>query len=302
MKSAIFTRRQFLKLSFGAAASLGISQLPLAEKLLADTPAKPAVVWMEAQDCTGCTESVLSCLVPDLRDVLLDVVAFRYHETLMAGTGYKAESALDAAIAEGGYVLVVEGSVPAADSRYLQVAGHSVESKLVEAANQAAVILAVGSCASYGGIPRAGVTDGQGVEFFLNKHSISKTLINIPGCPTHPTWFFDTVLDYLGGLSIPLDAHKRPLKHFATRVHDNCPRKGNNKQNNFLEDWNDPAQKDLCLRRKGCKGSKTYADCPSLQWNDGANWCIKNNAPCAGCTEPKFYHQLGSLYDDRSDQ
>lgn len=297
MKSSVFTRRQFLKMMGGAAASLGLSQLPFAGKLFGqDSSAKPAVVWIEAQDCTGCTESVLSCLQPDLRDVLLNQIAMCYHETIMAGTGEVAEMALSEAISTGGYVLVVEGSIPAADNRFLKVAGEPVETTFVSAANQAAIILAVGACAAYGGIPRAGVTDGRGVEYFMNKHSINKPLINLPGCPVHPTWFYDTVLDYIAGNAIPLDSDKRPLKHYGTTVHDRCTRRQHYDMNRFLLDWNHPGQRRWCLAKKGCKGPETHADCPQIKWNDGVNWCVENSAPCAGCTEPKFYDQMSPLY------
>ncbi len=298
MKSGVFTRRQFLKLSMGAAAALGLSSVPMADKLLAqETPgAKPAVVWMEAQDCTGCTESVLSCLEPDLRDVILDTISIRYHETIMAATGHVAEQALDAAIAEGGYVLVLEGSLPAADNRYLKVAGQPLETKFVQAATNAAAIIAVGACAAFGGIPKAGVPNGQSAQYFLDKHNINKTLINLPGCPVHPTWFFDTVLDYLAGTPIPLDTHKRPLKHFNRTIHDTCTRRSRYNMGRYLTDWNDPAQRQRCLLLKGCKGPETHGDCPVIKWNEGANWCGENNAPCAGCTEPTFYEQLSPLY------
>jgi len=302
VKTRVFTRRQFIKLSMGAAASLGLSKLALGDKLLSQesTALKPAVVWMEGQDCTGCTESVLSVLTPDLRDFILDTVSIRYHETIMAGTGYVAESALDAAIAEGGYVLILEGSIPAADSRYLKVAGSPMEEKFIEAASNAAAVLAVGACAAYGGIPRAGVPDGQGAQYFLDKHNVVKPLINIPGCPIHPAWFFDTVNSFLAGNSIPVDQYKRPLAHFNSTVHQNCHRKGSYENQAYLTDWNDPAQKNLCLLLKGCKGVDTHADCPLIKWNDGVNWCGENNAPCAGCTEPQFYDQFSPLFKKQS--
>jgi hydrogenase small subunit len=295
MKSYVFTRRQFMKMSMGAAAVLGISQLRWPKLLMAQGNT-PAVVWLNGQDCTGCTESALSCLQPDLRDVILDVVNIRYHETIMAGTGEVAEHALVSAIEAGGYVLVLEGSIPSADPRYLMIGGSPLESTFIAAASNAAAIIALGACAAYGGIVRATVSSGQGVEFFLNKHSISKPLINLPGCPAHPTWFYDTVLAYLNSGVPALDAYHRPLKHFSQTVHDNCPRKTHYDKGEYLSDWNDPNQKGWCMLLKGCKGYETHADCPSLMWNEGANWCINNNAPCAGCTEPKFYQNLSPLF------
>jgi hydrogenase small subunit len=298
IKAFVITRRDFIKMTMAGAAALGLSPLLSWPKLAEALDKKPAVVWLEGQDCAGCTESVLSCLQPDLRDVVLDVVNIRYHETIMAGSGDVAEYALDAAIDEGGYVLVVEGSLPATDGRYLEVAGEVLEAKFVEAAGAAAAIIAIGACATYGGIPRAGVPDGQGVDYFLAKHGISKPLINLPGCPVHPAWFFDTVLYYLNneGAVPPLDDFKRPLLHFAATVHDTCSRRKFYNKGKYLTDWNNPMERKWCLLLKGCKGTVTYADCPLIKWNEGASYCIDNNAPCAGCTEPAFYEGLSPLF------
>ncbi|MBN1698994.1 MAG: hydrogenase small subunit [Spirochaetales bacterium] len=298
MKFHTITRRQFIKMVSGGIAALGLS--PRARGSHFFPPAlskKPAVVWLEAQDCAGCTESVLSCLSPDIRPFLLDTVAVRYHETVMAAEGVVAESALEAAIEEGGYVLVVEGSIPAFDARFCMVGGKSVEETFIRAAQKAVVIIAIGACASYGGIPRAGVTGGQSVSFFLARHGIGKTLINLPGCPCHPLWFYDTVADFLEGSVISLDAYKRPLRHFRETIHDNCPRRPRYNANKFLEDWNNPMEREsYCLLHKGCKGYTTYGDCPLIKWNDGVNYCTANGAPCSGCTEPRFYDELSPLY------
>jgi hydrogenase small subunit len=308
MKSFTMSRRNFMKFCFGSAAVLGISTLARAEPVHGGCPTpipdamdlpetKPGVVWIEAQDCAGCTESVLSCLTPDLRDFVLDDVAIRYHETIMAGAGTNAEEALHRAIDEGGYVLVVEGSIPGTDTRFLEVGGVPVEETFVQAAARAAVILAIGACAAFGGIPGAGITGGRGVRYFLDKHGIMTPLINLPGCPVHPVWFFDTVYAYLNNTHIPLDQDGRPLNHFSGTIHDNCKRRQHYDAGRFVLDWNNPAQKQYCLLKKGCRGPRTHADCPHIEWNEGANWCIENCAPCAGCTEPFFYQETSGLYE-----
>lgn len=292
MKARVISRRDFMRLSSSAAAFLGLSQFVIPQKLLAAAAQKPGVIWLEGQDCTGCTESVLSSLSPDIRDILLNTICVRYHETIMAGTGTVAESALQAAISAGGYVLVVEGSIPSADKRYLYVADKPLEDTFVAAARNASVILALGACSSFGGIPKASATVGESVKYYLNKYSISKTYINLPGCPTHPAWFFDTVIAYLNGTTIALDSNNRPTSHYGKLIHSQCPRT----KNKYLTDWNNSAQQNYCLSKKGCKGKYTYSDCPSLKWNDGVNWCIGNNAPCAGCTQPEFYSGFSPLY------
>jgi hydrogenase small subunit len=292
----VITRRQFVKMMVAGGAALGLGNISLPKWAQAALD-KPAVVWFEGQDCAGCTESVLATLTPDPRDVVIDVVNIRYHETIMAGSGYTAEAALDDAIADGGYVMVLEGSLPAADPRYMEVAGHALETKVVQAANAAAAIIAIGACGCYGGIPRAGVTDGQGMEYFIDQHNITTPLVNLPGCPVHPKWFYDTVLYFINNGSLPaLDDDLRPLNHFGGTIHDRCPRKGNYNKGLFLTDWNDANQAGYCLLMKGCKGPVTHADCRDILWNDGTSYCIQNNAPCAGCTERLFYHELSPLF------
>lgn len=298
----VISRRDFLKIMGTAAAALGLSQVAPHVKWARGALDKPAVIWLEGQDCAGCTESVLAILKgkrvdqPDIRDVVLDLVEIKYHETIMAGAGYVAEGALENAIAEGGYLLVVEGSIPATDPRFLMVAGRPVEETFAEAAQNAAAIVAIGACACFGGICRACASRGQGVGYWVDRYKISTPYINLPGCPVKPEWFFGTVVNFLStGAPPPMDSLHRPLDYFSQTVHENCPRRHNFMSNRFLVDWNDPTQKDYCLFLQGCKGPQSYSNCPSLWWNDGANWCIGAGAPCSGCTEPKlgFFHIYG---------
>lgn len=250
------------------------------------------MVWLEGQDCAGCTESVLSSLGPDIKDILINTICIRYHETIMNVTGNIAENALQAAIEEGGYVLVVEGSIPVADNKFLYISDKPFEEIFIESAKNASIIIALETCAAFGGIPKSSPTVGESVQYFLNKYRIAKTYINLPGCPVHPTWFFDTIINYLVGNTTELDYLNRPKNHYGKLVHSQCPRI----KNKFLTDWNDPTQQNYCLFKKDCKGKYTYSDCPSLKWNDGVNWCIGNNAPCSGCTQSEFYNDFIPIY------
>lgn len=293
VNAVLISRRGFLKMMAAGAATLGMSGLPLPK--LAEAADKPAVLWLSAQECTGCTESVFSALSPDPRDVILDVISIRYHEVIMAAAGEVAEGALEDTILEGGYVLVVEGSFPTADDRYLYVAGKPLRLTLLDAAANSAAVVALGACAAYSGINGPTPSQGAGVETFVT----GKPLVNLPGCPVKPTWFYGTLLYYLENGTLPsLDAYKRPLAYFGDRVHQNCPRKKNYMKKLFLTDWNDPAQAGYCLYQKGCKGRWTYSDCPESLWNEGVNWCIGSNAPCAGCTQPEFYDGFSPLYQN----
>ena len=69
----------------------------------------------------------------------------------------------------------------------------------LKAVNQSKAVIALGTCATFGGIPAAegNPTGAISAEEFLNIKSISKPLINIPGCPAHPDWFIGTIIHLL---------------------------------------------------------------------------------------------------------
>jgi hydrogenase small subunit len=265
-----------------------------------DGGGRPALIWLQAQDCAGCTESLLSSLETDYPQLLFEDICLRYHETLMFGTGDTSNFSLEQAVAEGNYILVVEGAFPEGDPRFLRINGESLEGLFISAANNATVILAAGTCAAFGAIPKAGATGGRGVYDVLGAHNVKKPLVNIPGCPMHPIWFLDALKVVANGQTPALDDHFRPLEHFGQTVHDQCPRLDFNTKRRFLEDWNNPIQREWCLYNKGCKGQETYADCPKVLWNGKANWCIGSCSPCAGCTDPRFCSKERTFYSNNT--
>lgn len=297
-------RRDFVKYCASLAALLGVSTQGFTNTVssvlaTATTSNKPPVIWLEGQDCAGCTISFAGSLNPPASSLILDKLSVRYHEAIMAASGHQAEAAMDATIKEGGYVLVVEGSIPTADGRYCTVGGRNFEDILKDAASNCAAIIAVGACASFGGIPAAGPTGAVGVSEIIK----DKPIINLPTCPVHVDHLVGTVLYYLTTKKVPpLDKHGRPLMYFAESVHDNCRRRSYFEEGVVLKDWNDPKQKNWCLLEKGCKGPETMSDCPVRRWNDGQNFCIDCGAGCMGCAEPTFYAKMSPLYADATDR
>jgi len=164
-----------------------------------------------------------------------------------------------------------------------------------DAAKNAAAIISVGACASFGGIPAAGPTGAVGVSEVIK----NKPIINISTCPVHVDHLVGTILYYLVTKKVPpLDEYNRPLMYFAENIHENCRRRGHYEAEEFLTDWNDPKQKNWCLVQQGCKGPETYSDCPVRRWNDGLNFCIDCGAGCKGCAEPGFYSEMSPLYSE----
>ncbi len=291
-------RRGFLKVCAAVAAAFGLQQSKVAEgvaRALERTSGKPAVIWLEGQDCAGCTISFTGSLNPPAARILLDKISLRYHETVMAASGFVAEEAYHETLGEGGYLLVVEGSVPTADDRFCMVAGRPFREILEEAAENALAIICVGACASYGGIPAATISKGVGVREIVK----GKPIINLPTCPVHPEHLVGTVLYFLATGQVPeLDEEGRPKAYFGMNIHENCRRRAHFENGEFLTDWNDPAQKDWCLYEKGCKGPETYSDCAIRKWNDGINFCIDCGAGCMGCAEPGFYDEMSPLFSN----
>ncbi len=295
------SRRDFLKYCAATAAVLGLSELEFTTKVVHAMEAaskKPAVIWLEGQDCAGCTISFTQILNPPAASIILDKISLRYHETAMAAAGHQAEKVYHDTVKEGGYLFIVEGSVPSADDRFCMVGGRPFREIVEEAAKKAVGIIAVGACATYGGIPAATPSKGIG----LNKALPGKAVINLPTCPVHPDHLAGTVLYFLTTGKIPeLDKIGRPVMYFKESIHDNCRRRGHFDAGRFLTDWNDPAQKDWCMLQKGCKGPMTNSDCPVRRWNDGINFCIDCGAVCMGCAEPGFYAQMSPLYSAESE-
>jgi hydrogenase small subunit len=275
------TRRDFLKYCGISAVALGLSSTDLLqiEELLAN-PGSPTVIWLQGSSCTGCSMSFLNRISTSApttaANVLVDSINLVYHPNLMATAGQSAVEIVKQAYNQGGYILAVEGGVPTAFKGRTCYAwtynGVDVTFKKVvkDLSARASKILAVGTCAAYGGIPAAGHNPAaiQSV-----KKATGKATINIAGCPPHPDWIVSVVAQLLLGKDIPVDSAGRPTALYNQTVHSQCPR-------------NDNPQS--CLAPKGCRGPGTHANCPTQMWNNNTNWCVNANAPCYGCTEPTF--------------
>ncbi len=282
------SRRDFVKVCSAAAAAVGLPAWAgekMAEKVAAGR--KPSVVWLHFQECTGCTESLLRASHPDVGSLILDLVSLDYHETLFAAAGHQVEAALDAAVERGGYVLVVEGAIPMKDGGiYCQVGGKNAVDVLKRVAGRAAAVVAIGSCASWGGVPSAAPnpTGATGAPMVLR----GKTVVTLPGCPANPYNLLGTVLQFATFGTLPaLDAKGRPMFAYGRVIHEDCPRRPHFDAGRFAATYGDEGHRNgWCLYKLGCKGPQTHANCSLLPFCEvpGA-WPIGIGHPCVGCTE-----------------
>lgn len=288
-----FSRRDFLRICSLAAAAVGLpgsSAFAMAEAAAAGR--KPSVIWLSFQECTGCTESLLRTSAPALDELILDLVSLDYQEALLAPSGQLAEEARMKAMAEnaGQFILVIEGAIPTKDGGiYCKIGGRTALEIVREAADQAGAIIAIGSCASFGGIPAAdpNPTGASGAPAVLS----GKTVVTLPGCPANPYIFLGTALQYATYGTLPaLDELGRPKFAYGRTIHEHCPRRPHFDAGRFAMAFGDEGHRQgWCLYQLGCKGPQTHASCSVLHFGDVVNaWPIGVGHPCVGCTEQKL--------------
>jgi hydrogenase small subunit len=294
------SRRDFLKFcsAMTAAMALPATFAPKVAQAL-DEVKRPPLVWLEFQDCAGDTEALLRSANPTVGELVLDILSVDYHETIMAAAGHQAEAALEKTITDyrGKYICVVEGAIPMKDGGvYGCVGGRTHLDRARQVCGGALATIAVGTCATYGGIPAAvpNPTGAVGVREAVP----GATVINLPGCPVNADNLTATVVHYLVFGKIPaLDGHGRPLFAYGKRIHDNCERRPHFDAGQYVEHWGDEGhRKGFCLYRMGCKGPATFHNCPTQRYNDKTSWPVGSGHGCAGCSEPAFWDTMGPLY------
>jgi hydrogenase small subunit len=292
------SRREFLKFCTVMTAALA---LPLDEvsrvAAALESVRRPLAIWLEFQDCAGCTEALLRAPRPTVAEIVLDVLSLNYHETIMAAAGQQAEEAKQATIEAGDYLLLVEGSIPTKDNGlYCCIGGRTAMDLLEEAARNAVAAIAVGSCACFGNIPAANPnpTGAVGVRDLVRHIPV----MNLAGCPVNAVNLTAAIVHYLTFGSLPqLDDLGRPLFAYGMRIHDHCTRRPHFDAGQFVEQWGDEGHRvGWCLYKMGCKGPQTYHNCPTVRYNETVSWPIGAGHPCIGCSEPRFWDTMTPFY------
>jgi hydrogenase small subunit len=295
------SRRDLLLFSAGVAGMFGLPASAASQIASALTRTKkPILVWLEFQDCAGNTESFLRASAPSVGEVVLDLLSVDYHETIMAAAGFQAEEALKGVVKDsaGQFIAVVEGSIPTgANGAYCTIGGRSALDIAREVCGKAAATIAVGTCATFGGLPAA-APNPTGALGVADAVPGVKNLINLSACPVNAANLTALLTYYLTYKRWPpLDGFRRPLFAYGKTIHDNCERRAHFDAGQYVEVWGDDAHRSgACLYKMGCKGPVTYQNCPTVSWNDGTNWPIGCGHPCIGCAEPDFWDKMTPFY------
>jgi len=293
------SRRGFLKFCTAMASLMALP--PGMTGTIAEALGKarrPSVIYLSFQECTGCAESLTRSHNPTLENLIFNAISLDYQETLQAAAGSAAEAAREKAMQEnfGKYLLIIDGAVSTRDGGvYSTSAGATNLQTLQHAAKGAAAIIAVGTCAAFGGIPHAKPNPTGAVP--VSDIIKDKPIINVSGCPPIPVVITGVLAHYLTFGALPdLDKHGRPLAFYGDSIHDRCYRRPFYDQGKFAKSFDDEgARNGWCLYELGCKGPTTYNACATTKWNNGVSFPIQSGHPCLGCSEPDFW-DAGSFY------
>jgi uptake hydrogenase small subunit len=165
-------------------------------------------------------------------------------------------------------------------------------------AGKARHVVAVGSCAAYGGVTSAGgnPSDAVGLQYEGGhpggalapgfRATGGLPVINVAGCPTHPDWVTETLLMLAAGHmdATALDGFARPRFYADHLVHHACPK---NEFYEYKASARQLSEVGCMMEHLGCVGTQAVGDCNIRPWN-GSGSCTRGGYPCINCTAPEF--------------
>lgn len=256
--------------------------------------------WLQGGGCGGDSMALLSAESPDLFELLglLDIQVL-WHPSL-SNASHTQHRQLIASLLAGEQrldVLCIEGAIirgPGGTGMYDTFDREPKKDLVARLARQAQFVLAVGTCASFGGIGADGEVEATGLQFhkdkkagFLPANFVARSglpVINLPGCPSH----YDAVVGALTALvsdrPLPLGDYNAPLQWYGLLVHQGCVR---NEYHEYRVEEGDFGEKGCLFFHMGCRAPLTYGPCNKLLWNRRSSK-TRVGVPCVGCTRPDF--------------
>ncbi len=274
---------------------------------MTETDSRPLnLLWLQSGGCGGCTLSLLCAEGPDLFTMLEAAgIHLLWHPSVSEASGAEFIELLERILRNEQRLdmLCLEGSVvrgPNGSGLFHRLAGTG-EPMMKWVKRLAAVadhVIAVGSCAAYGGITTAGGNPSEscGLQFeetleggllgsdFSARRGLP--VINIAGCPVHPNWVTETLLQLAAGelRREHLDEWGRPRSYADHLVHHGCTR---NEFYEYKASAEKPSDLGCMMEHMGCLGTQAHADCNTRLWN-GEGSCLRGGYACINCTAPGF--------------
>ncbi len=289
------------------------------------------VFWLAGMSCDGCSIAVTGATNPPLEKLLLGHVpalpkVILHHPVLAIESGAAYMENFRRALRgelDAPYVLCLEGSAVdetlSGDGYWVALGVGNLEEEdanMIDGVRQpvrvmdwvqamapgAAAAIAVGTCATWGGIPSAygNPTGAMSLQDLLGKDyrsAFGLPVVNIPGCSPVGDNIMETVAAvvlFLQGLG-PLpefDDLGRPAWLFGETVHRHCVRAGYYEEGVFAKTYGDKE----CLVEVGCWGPVVQCNISERGAINGLGGCMNTGGPCIGCTMPGFPDKFSPFY------
>lgn len=283
--------------------------------------------WFAGMSCDGCTVSVTGAQAPSVESLLLGAHpglprVILHHPVVNVESGPHYMKAAEKAIKgelDAPYVIILEGSITD-ETVALETGGYwagqgeepwgpegkmrsvTTDEWIARLAPNAAASLAIGTCATWGGIPSAdgNPTGAMSLMDFLGKDyrsAFGVPVVNIPGCAPIGDNFTETVaaiLYFLQGFG-PLpefDELGRPAWLFGETVHRHCVRGAYYEEGSYAEEFGDKE----CLVEIGCWGPVVNCNITSRGAINHVGGCMNAGGACIGCTMPGFPDKFTPFY------
>jgi hydrogenase small subunit len=256
--------------------------------------------WLQSGGCGGDTMSLLNAEDPSLPEGMeslgIDVL---WHPSLSNSSAAEQTMLLDR-LTTGEQeldILCVEGTVirgPGGSGMYDTFHGRPKKDLISALARKANYVVAVGTCASFGGIGTGAKVEAAGLQFtkwtkggFLGEQFAARSgvpVVNLAGCPAHCEVILGLLSALVAGRAPELDDYHRPLPWYGVLVHQGCTR---NEYHEYRVEEKEFGEKGCLFFYKGCHGPLVYGPCNKLLWNRRSSK-TRIGVPCFGCTRPDF--------------
>jgi hydrogenase small subunit len=258
------------------------------------------VYWLQGGGCGGDTFSFLGSEFPDVIELFRRLnLQLLWHPSLSNSSPADHELLLSNILTgeQPLDILMVEGSVicgPAGTGMFDTKNGQPKKELIYNLAAQAGLVLAVGTCACFGGFGSDQVTEATGLQFarkerggLLGVNYRSKNgqpVVNLAGCPCHHDVIVGALTSAATEVALELDEYQRPIEWFSTTVHQGCTR---NEYHEYRVEESDFGEMGCLFFHMGCAGPLVPGPCNKLLWNQQSSK-PRAGVPCFGCTDPDF--------------
>jgi len=256
--------------------------------------------WLQSGGCSGDSMSLLTCEC-NLYDVFrLLNVELLWHSSLSTISHIEHQKLLSEILEDKKEldILCVEGNVvrgPNGSGMFDTFMSRPKKDLIYKLAHKAKFVIAVGTCASFGGFgSHDDEMDGIGLQFhhhqkggFLGADFLSRSgypVINLPGCPIHPKSLTVLLEEIVNGIDVELTDMNSIDEIYNFTVHQGCTR---NEYHEYKVEETKFGERGCMFFHLGCKGPTTNSSCNKYLWNE-VNSKTRVGVPCFGCARPDF--------------